>query len=110
MEKIRRINVFHTRQLAYLLEKMNTIPEGDGTLLDHSMIAYGSGIHDGNAHNHEDLPLLLAGGGCGTLKTGRHLRYPAETPLSNLWVSMLNRQEISVEKLGDSTGALANLV
>jgi len=108
-DKIRRINTFHTRQLAYLLEKLNAVQEGDGTLLDHSMIAYGSGIHDGNAHNHDDLPLLLAGGGCGTLKTGRHLRFAAETPVSNLWVSMLNRMEISQEKLGDSTGTLPNL-
>jgi len=108
-DKIRRINTFHTRQLAYLLEKLNAVSEGDGTLLDHSMIAYGSGIHDGNAHNHDDLPLLLAGGGSGTLKTGRHVRYAAETPVSNLWVSMLNRMEISQEKLGDSTGTLPHL-
>lgn len=73
------------------------------------MIAYGSGIHDGNAHNHEDLPVILAGGGCGTLTPGRHVRLKKETPLSNLWVSMLNRMEVSVEKLGDSSGALAEL-
>lgn len=109
LDKIRKINIFHTRQLAYLLEKLDAIQEGDGTLLDHSMIAYGSGIHDGDAHNHEDLPLLLAGSGCGTLRSGRHLRYPAETPVSNLWVSMLNRIEVSVEKLGDSTGTLPEL-
>ncbi|MEI7701767.1 MAG: DUF1552 domain-containing protein [Planctomycetia bacterium] len=109
-EKIRKINLFHTRQLAYLLQKLRDVQEGDGTLLDHCMIAYGSGIHDGNAHNHEDLPLLLAGGGCGSLKSGRHLRFAPETPLSNLWLSMLNRLEISWEKLGDSTGTLAGLV
>ena len=107
--KIRKINLFHTRQLAYLLERLDATPEGDGTLLDHSMIAYGSGIHDGNSHNHENLPILLAGGGGGTLSPGRHLRYPEGTPLNNLWLSMLKRMDATVEKLGDSTGALTNL-
>lgn len=109
LAKIAQINTFHTRQLAYLLEKLNSVKEGDGTLLDHAMVAYGSGNSDGNAHNHDNLPILLAGGGCGTLKTGRHLRYQKETPLNNLWLSMLNRMEIDVAQLGDSTGALANL-
>lgn len=108
-DKLRKINLFHTKQLAYLLERLDAIEEGDGTLLDHAMIAYGSGIHDGNAHNHEDLPMVLAGGGCGTLSTGRHVRYQNETPLNNLWVSMLNRMDVTVEKLGDSTGALPDL-
>jgi hypothetical protein len=107
--KLRLINIFHTRQLAYLLNRLNQISEGDGTLLDHAMIAYGSGIHDGNAHNNEDLPIVLAGGGCGTLSPGRHLRYEKETPVNNLWMAMLNRMDITVEKLGDSTGALPNL-
>ncbi|MFM7867017.1 MAG: hypothetical protein ACKPHU_22620, partial [Planctomycetaceae bacterium] len=79
------------------------------SLLDHCMLAYGSGIHDGNAHNHEDLPILLAGGGSGRLRSGRHLRFPTETPLSNLWLSMLNRLEVDWERLGDSTGALSGL-
>ncbi len=108
-EKIKQINSFHTKQLAYLLERLDEIHEGDGTLLDHSMITYGSGIHDGNAHNHEDLPILVTGCGCGTLSTGRHIRFKTETPLNNLWLSMLNRMEISVEKLGDSTGTLPGL-
>jgi hypothetical protein len=73
------------------------------------MVAYGSGNSDGNAHNHDNLPIVVAGGGGGSLKTGRHLRYPKETPLSNLWVSMLNRMEAPLDKLGDSTGELANL-
>jgi hypothetical protein len=108
-EKIRKINLFHIRQLAYLLEKLQSIPEAGGSLLDHCMLAYGSGIHDGNAHNHEDLPILLAGGGSGRLRSGRHLRFPTETPLSNLWLSMLNRLEVDWERLGDSTGALSGL-
>jgi hypothetical protein len=109
-EKIKKINIFHTQQLAYLLEKLKATPEGDGTLLDHAMVVYGSGIHDGDRHNHEDLPILLAGGGCGTIQTGRHLRYPTETPLNNLWLSMLNRMEIDIEALGDSNGNLPGLI
>ena len=105
-EKIRTINIFHTQQLAYLLEKLDSVKEAGGTLLDHSMIAYGSANSDGNAHNHDDLPVLLAGQGCGTLKSGRHVRYPDETPLANLWISMLNRMDIKVAQLGDSTGGL----
>jgi hypothetical protein len=108
--KLRQINLFHTRQLAYFLDRLSKIPEGDGTLLDHAMIAYGSGIHDGNAHNHDDLPVLIAGGGCGTLQTGRHLTYPKETPISNLWLSMLDRMDVSLEKLGDSQGVLPGLL
>ena len=107
--KIRKINLFHMKHLAYLLEKLNKAPEGGGTLLDHSMLAYGSGNSDGNAHNHDDLPVLLAGGGCGTLKTGRHVRYPKETPLANLWVSMLNRMDVEMTRFGDSSGELPGL-
>ena len=108
-EKIRDINRFHTTQLAYLLSKLKSIPEADGTLLDHCLIAYGSANSDGNAHNHEDLPILLAGRGCGTVKPGRHIRYPKETPLNNLWLSMLDRVNADIKSLGDSTGSLANL-
>jgi hypothetical protein len=109
-ESIAKINRFHVSQLAYLLTKLKSIQEGDGTLLDHCMIAYGSGNSDGNRHNHDDLPVLLAGGGCGTIKPGRHIRYPKETPLNNLWVTMLDRLKIGVPSLGDSTGRLAGLM
>jgi hypothetical protein len=107
--KIRDINRFHVRQLAYLLARLKAVPEGDGTLLDHGMVAYGSGNADGNAHNHDDLPILLAGRGCGTIKPGRHVRYPRETPLSNLWLALLDRMSCKVASLGDSTGALPRL-
>lgn len=108
-DKIRQINTFHAQQLAYLLDRLNSIPEGDGTLLDHSMIVYGSGNSDGNRHNHDDLPILLAGSGCGTIATGRHIRYPKETPLNNLWLALLERIECRIDKLGDSTGVLTGL-
>jgi hypothetical protein len=108
-EKIRKINQFHTSQLAYVLGKLKGIPEGHGTLLDHCMILYGSGISDGNSHSHEDLPILLAGNANGTIKTGRHVRYPNETPLTNLYVSMLDRMGVKVDGFGDSTGPLTSL-
>ncbi|SIO66230.1 Protein of unknown function [Singulisphaera sp. GP187] len=106
-EKIRAINRFHVEQYAYLLDRLKSVPEGDGTLLDHCMIAYGSGISDGNAHSHDDLPILVAGKGNGTLKTGRHVLLPKGTPLTNLHLSMLDRMCVPVESFGDSTGRLA---
>ena len=109
-EKIRDINKFHVTQLAYLLQKLKSIPEGEGTLLDHCMIAYGSANSDGNAHNHDNLPILLAGKGGGTIQTGRHVVYPKETPISNLWLSLLERVDVKVPFLGDSTGALSGLM
>ncbi len=108
-EKIRQINRFHITQLAYMLEKMKSIPEGEGTLLDNSMIVFGAGISDGDRHNHNDLPILLAGGGAGTLKTGRHIRYEKDTPLNNLFLAMLDRVGVRADTLGDSTGRLEQL-
>ncbi|MBV9470869.1 MAG: DUF1552 domain-containing protein [Abitibacteriaceae bacterium] len=108
-DKIRQINRFHVTQLAYLLEKMKSIKEGDGTLLDNSMLVYGAGISDGDRHNHNDLPILLAGGGAGTLKPGRHVTYPDGTPMSNLFLAMLDRVNIHTDSLGDSTGRLEHL-
>ena len=108
-DKIRRINRFHIEQLAYMLEKMKSIPEGEGTLLDNSMIVFGAGISDGDRHNHNNLPILLAGGGAGTLKTGRHIRYQKDTPLNNLYLAMLDRVGVRADNLGDSTGRLEQL-
>jgi hypothetical protein len=78
-------------------------------LLDQAMIVYGSGIGDGNRHNHDDLPILVAGGGGGTIKPGRHVAFPKETPLSNLHLSLLDRMGSASESLGDSTGRLSGL-
>lgn len=107
--KIREINRFHMQQFAYILNRLRSIPEGEGTLLDHSMIAYGGGLADGDRHQHDDLPLLLAGRGGGTILPGRHLRYAPETPMANLLVSMLDRMGAPVGSFGDSTGALRGL-
>ena len=108
-EKIRAINRFHVEQYAYLLGRLKAVPEGAGTLLDHCMVVYGSGISDGNSHSHHDLPILLAGKGNGTLKSGRHVLLPKETPLTNLHLSMLDRMGVPVESFGDSTGRLTDL-
>ena len=107
--KIQKINTFHIEQFGYFLDKLAAIPEGDGTLLDHSMITYGSGISDGNRHNHDDLPILLAGGGNGSLKGGRHVVFPERTPLNNLYLSMLDRLDVKIPGLGDSNGRLSGL-
>ncbi|MEO5804338.1 MAG: DUF1552 domain-containing protein [Verrucomicrobiota bacterium] len=109
MQKIAKINHFHSTQFAYFLEKLKSIPEGEGTLLDNCMIVYGSGIGDGNAHNHDNLPVLFAGRGGGSIQLGRHVRFEKETPMTNLYLSMLDRMEIPVERIGDSTGKLKEL-
>jgi hypothetical protein len=108
-EKIQKINQFHIEQLAYLLGRLKSVKEGSGTLLDNCLLAYGSGNSDGNRHNHDNLPVLLMGKGGGTVKPGRHVKYPRETPVTNLWLSMLDRVGASVTSLGDSTGRLKGL-
>jgi hypothetical protein len=95
--------------LAYLLDRLKNTPDGDGSLLDHSMILFGSSISDGNAHTHHDLPLVLAGGGSGKIKGGRHIRYAPETPMNNLLLTMLDKAGVPTETLGDSTGKLEHL-
>jgi hypothetical protein len=107
--KIGKINRFHATQFAYFLDKLSAVQEGDGTLLDHCMIVYGSGLGDGNRHNHDNLPVLLAGKGGGTLTPGRHVRYEFDTPMTNLYLSMLDRMGVKVDRVGDSTGLLRNL-
>ncbi len=109
LEQYQRINIWHTQQYAYMLEKMRGIKEGDGTLLDNSMVMLASGMRDGNAHSPYDLPILLAGRGGGTLATGRHLVYEAKTPLCNLYHAMLNRMGVPTAQFGDSTGELAGI-
>ncbi len=108
-EKIKKINLFHVQQLAYFLGKLKSVREGGASLLDRSMIVFGSGISDGNRHNHNELPILVAGRGSGTLLPGRHVRYPKNTPLNNLFLSLLDRMDSTVERIGDSTGRLGML-
>jgi hypothetical protein len=101
------LNRYHVGLLTYLLGKLQSTPDGDGTLLDHSMILYGSAMGDGNQHNHYPLPIILAGGASGKLKGGRHIRNTPETTMSNLLLAMLDKLGIPTEKFGDSTGMIS---
>lgn len=109
IEQVAKINKYHIEQFAYLVGRLKSIKEGDSTLLDNCMIAYGSAIGDGNRHSHHDLPILLAGKGGGSIQSGRHVRYRRETPLNNLWLAMLERMGVEAKELGDSTGILKGL-
>jgi hypothetical protein len=107
--KLAVINRMHVAQFAYLVERLKAVPEGGGTLLDNCMVMYGSGISDGDRHDHDDLPVLLAGRGGGTIRPGRHVRYPRGSPLSNLYLAMLDRNGVATELFGDGTARLAGL-
>ena len=100
MEKVRKINEYHVRQFAGFIEKMKATKEGDGTLLDNSMLVYGAGLSDGNAHLHEDLPTLIAGKGGNYFKTGRRVVVRRETPMCNLFLTMMDRMGVHTEKFG----------
>jgi Protein of unknown function (DUF1552) len=107
IERFAVLNTYHVGLFGYFLEKLRATPDGDGTLLDHSLVLYGSGMSDGNQHNHTDLPVVLAGGASGRLRGGRHLRHPKNTPMANLLVAMLDTLGIPTEKFGDSNGEVS---
>jgi hypothetical protein len=106
MDKFALINKYHVEMLAYYLNKLKTTPDGDGNLLDHSMVLYGSSMSNGNQHDHDPLPIVLAGGASGQLQGGRHMQYAPHTPMSNLLLSMLDKLGIQEDRHGDSTGKL----
>ena len=106
MDKFALINKYHVEMLAYFLDKLKSTPDGDGNLLDHSMVLYGSSMSNGNQHDHDPLPIVLAGGASGQLSGGRHMTYAPHTPMSNLLLSMLDKLGIQADKHGDSTGKL----
>jgi Protein of unknown function (DUF1552) len=109
MEKNVRIQTFNVNQFKGFIEKMKQTPDGDGSLLDHAVILYGSNMSNSNAHDHFPLPNLVVGGANGRMKGGRHLRYADHTPMTNLLMTMLDKVGVKQESLGDSTGTLANL-
>ena len=111
LRKIALIDRFYLRQLGYFLDKLKSIKEGDGTLLDHSMIVYGGGISDPNRHDHSKLPVILAGRANGTLNPGRHIvaSNDGELPMTNLYLAMLERMGVNAERVGDSTGVLTEI-
>ena len=104
-----KINTYHMSLFARLLGKMRNTPDGDGTLLDHSILFWGAGMGDGDQHTPYDLPITLVGGGCGTLKGGRHLKYAMHTPFMNLGLSLLDKVGVHVDSISDSTGRLADV-
>jgi len=109
LAKLVKIQTYYMTLFAHFLDKLKATPDGDGTLLDHSTILIGSCLSNSNIHNHNPLPVVVAGGACGNLKGGRHLKYAENTPMTNLLVSMMHKAGIAEEKLGDSTGPLTDL-
>src|SRR5205085_5341196 len=106
MDQFAVLNRYHVNSLTYFLDKLKAIPDGDGSLLDHSLLLYGSTLSDGNEHNHDPLPVLPVGGASGRLKGGRHLRFTPHTPMANLFVGILDKFGVRQDKFGDSTGML----
>jgi hypothetical protein len=110
LERLHKINEYHFRQFAYLVGKLAQMPEGDGTMLDHTVFLYGTGISDSNTHFHDDLPIAVVGGKAAGIKGGRYIRNPKGTPLANLHLTILDKLGFPLEKLGDSTGRINRLV
>jgi Protein of unknown function (DUF1552) len=108
IEKVTKINTLHMELFAGFLKKLQDTPDGDGTLLDHALVVYGSGLSDGNRHMHNDLPVLVAGRG-GNFRLGRHLVYPVDTPMTNFYLTLLDRMGVREEQIGDSTGRIEHL-
>jgi hypothetical protein len=106
MARLAQLNQYHARTVGYLLQRLHETPDADGTLLDHSIVLYGSGMSNSNQHDHEPLPILVAGGGSGRLKGGRHIQVPAKTPLSNLLLALLRKLDVPAKSFGDSTGVV----
>src|SRR5580658_6548934 len=109
LAKLVKIQNYHVTLFAHFLEKLRATPDGDGNLLDHSMILYGSSLSNSNIHNHNPLPILVAGGGNGQLKGGRHLKFAENTPMANLLLALLNRAGVPQDKVGDSVEPLAGV-
>jgi len=109
LAQLTRIQTYHVSLWSYLLEKLRATPDGDGSLLDHSLLLYGGAMSNSNVHNHSPLPIVVAGGAAGRLKGGRHLKYPENTPMANLLLTILEKAGIPQDSVGDSTGTLSEL-
>jgi hypothetical protein len=110
LEQYQKITTWHVAQFAYLVEKLKTLPEGEGTVLDNSALLFGSGFRDGNAHDPHDLPLLLAGRAGGRLAAGQHVACTRDNPMADLLLTMLNAANVPVSHFADSTGAIDKLL
>jgi len=108
-EKLVKIQTYHTQTFANFLKKLAAMPDGDGSVLDHSILLYGSNMSNSNAHNHFPLPTLVVGGGCGKIKGGQHLKYPDQTTLANLLLTLLDRAGVPTDKVGKSTSKMSEL-
>jgi Protein of unknown function (DUF1552) len=108
--RMAKINTFHVSLLAYYLEKLRSTPDGGGTLLDHSVVLYGSGMGNPNVHDHVNLPIIVAGGGAGRMKGGRHITYAEPTPLANLHLTLLEKVGVRLDKFADSEGTIKELL
>jgi len=109
LEKLTKINTYHVGLVAYFLEKLRATPDGDGNLLDHSLILYGSCMSNSNLHNHNPLPMFVAGGANGKMKGGKHIKYPNDTPAANLLLTILDKADVNLDAIGDSNGRLAGV-
>jgi hypothetical protein len=109
LERLQRVQLYHSRAFARFVDKLAGTPDGEGSMLDNTLLVYGSNMSDSNAHDHFPLPMTLVGGACGKVKGGQHLRYPDRTPVSNLLLTVLQRAGVPVESLGDSTGSFAEV-
>ncbi len=109
MERLSKVQIFHTQTFAKFVKKLSELPDGEGSMLDNSILLYGSNMSNSNLHDHFPLPTAIVGGGCGKLKGNQHLRYPDRTPIANMHVALLNRIGVSTEKFGDSTGQFTEI-
>jgi hypothetical protein len=109
IEKLIKIQTYHSQKIAAFLKRLADTPDGDGSILDHAIVLYGSNMSNSNAHDQYPLPTSIIGGGCGRLKGGQHLKYPEHTPIANVMLTLLDRAGVPAEKLGDSTGKLAEI-
>ena len=109
LEKLTKINTYHVSLIAYFMDKLKSIQDGDGTLLDHSLMLFGSSMSNSNMHNHSPLPVFVAGGACGRMKGGRHIKYPEDTPMANLLATTLVKAGLNEDHIGDSTGILSEV-
>jgi hypothetical protein len=109
LERLQRVQTYHTEAFAKFVKQLAETPDGDGSMLDHAILTFGSNMSNSNAHDHFPLPMAIVGGGCGKLKGGQHVRYPDRTPVANFMLTVLNRAGVPIEALGDSTGAFAEV-
>jgi hypothetical protein len=109
LTKVARIDLYHTELLTYYLDKLRATPDQDGSLFDNIIVMYASSMSDGNDHSLQDLPIMLLGGGTGRLKGNNHIQYPKDTPVANLYLTLLDKLDIEADKFGDSSGTLDEL-